>query len=97
MWNLKPLDPIPDVEWWDTTLLPVQGKDGQDPPKKFPIQDIEESDILLEKITHYVQHPVPIKNDYVENINKMVVPIHLTEKEKKKLRRMKRLEKEKDK
>jgi len=40
---------------------------------------------------------VPIKNEYVENINKMVIPIHLTDKEKKRLRKMKRIEKEKDK
>jgi U4/U6 small nuclear ribonucleoprotein PRP3 len=51
----------------------------------------------LDKITHYVQHPVPLKNDYVENINNMVVPVHLTEKEKKRLKRLKREEKEKDK
>lgn len=38
-----------------------------------------------------------MKNEYVENINKMVVPIHLTPKEKKKLKKMKREEKQKDK
>lgn len=40
---------------------------------------------------------MPIKNEYVENINKMVIPVHLTDKEKKRLRKMKRVEKEKDK
>lgn len=49
------------------------------------------------KITHFIQHPVPLKNEYVENINKMVIPIKLTEKEVKRLRKMKRTEKEKDK
>ncbi len=51
----------------------------------------------MDKITHYVQHPMKIKNEQIEAIEKMVVPIHLTEKEKKRLRRMKRLDKEKDK
>lgn len=38
-----------------------------------------------------------MRNDYIEKIESTVVPVHLTEKEKKKLRRIKRLDKEKDK
>lgn len=38
-----------------------------------------------------------LKNEYVESINKMTVPVHLTQKEKKRLRKIKRVEKEKDK
>lgn len=68
-----------------------------DPPKRFPYPDITENDFYVDKITHYIQHPKKIKNEYIEQIEKMVVPIHLTEKEKKKLRRMKRIDKEKDK
>ena len=79
--NLRPLDAIPEWEWWDLAVL-AEGK----------------ADVLfLEKITHFVQHPVPLTNDYVEGANKMVVPVHLTPKEKKRLRKMKRLEREKDK
>ena len=85
--NLKPLDPVPELEWWDSAVLREERQGG----------DEVAEDIYAEKITHYVQHPVPIKNDYIENINKMLVPIHLTPKEKKRIRKMKRVEKEKDK
>jgi len=51
----------------------------------------------MDRITHYVQHPVPLKNEAIEETKNMVIPFYLTEKEKKKLRRKKRLEKEKDK
>ena len=50
----------------------------------------------MDRITHYVQHPVPLKNEQVEAGKAVVVPFFLTEMEKKKLRRKKRLEKERD-
>jgi len=90
--NLRPLDPVPDFEWWDLNVLVPRNE-----PLKIGEEGIEESEIFMEKITHFVQHPVPLKNEYVENINKMVVPVHRTPKEKKRLRKMKRVEKEKDK
>lgn len=90
--NLKPLDPVPEIEWWDQFFLPESSEE-----KKFSTTEVKESDLFLERITHYVQHPIPIKNEHIENINSMVVPIHLTEKEKKKIRRTKRMDKEKDK
>ena len=96
--NYRSFDPIPQVEWWDAQFLPPEKLDEEGKPAtRFPYPDITDSDIYLDKITHYIQHPKQLKNEYIENINKMVVPIHLTEKEKKKLRRMKRIEKEKDK
>lgn len=58
MYNMRPLDPIPEIEWWDVTFLPAKGKDGGEPPKKFNYPIIEDSDILLDKITHYIQHPI---------------------------------------
>ena len=48
--NQKEVDPIPNIEWWDEFLLPP----GAD---QFP-QNIRNQDIYLERITHYVQHPV---------------------------------------
>lgn len=101
--NLRSYDPVPDIEWWDAAFLPPTkvAEDGapEEPAvKRFPYPEIDESkDVYLDKITHYIQHPKKIKNEYIENIEKMVVPVHLTEKEKKRLRRMKRLDKEKDK
>jgi hypothetical protein len=47
--------------------------------------------INLEKITHYIQNPIMIKNKKIENDEKMVMPVYLTEKEKKKLSRSARL------
>jgi U4/U6 small nuclear ribonucleoprotein PRP3 len=63
----------------------------------FPSGEIKDEDLYLERITRYVQHPVPLKNEKLENLNKMITPVYLTAKEKKKLSRNKRLEKEKDK
>jgi len=40
---------------------------------------------------------VPILNSKIEEINSMVMPVYLTDKEKKRLSRTKRIEKEKDK
>lgn len=51
----------------------------------------------MERITSYVQHPVPLKNEVVQATKNMTVPFYLTQKEKKKLRRKKRIDKEKEK
>ena len=55
---MRPLDPIPEIEWWDAAFLPTKSKDDGEAPKKFNYPHIEDSDILLDKITHYIQHPV---------------------------------------
>lgn len=82
---------IPEVEWWDQYLLPPD-------TKAFASNsNIQATDINLERITHYIQHPVPLRNQKVERINQIVAPIHLTDKEKRKLDRKKRLEKEREK
>lgn len=86
------IEGIPDVEWWDEFLLPPNSTE-----KTFPSEEINDSDIYMERITHFVQHPVPVRNQKIEDINKMVMPVYLTDKEKKKLCRNKRIEKEKDK
>ena len=67
--NLRSYDPIPEIEWWDAQFLPPTGLDGNDPPKRFPDIEITDSDIYLDKITHYIQHPRKIKNEYIEKIN----------------------------
>ena len=51
--NLRTLDPIPDVEWWDAQFLPPTTSE-RDGPKKFPTADIDDSDIFMDKITHYI-------------------------------------------
>ncbi len=95
--NLRSYDPIPELEWWDAQFLPPNSLNENDQPRRFNSTEVNDTDIYIEKITHYVQHPKKLRNDYIEKIESTVVPVHLTEKEKKKLRRIKRLDKEKDK
>jgi len=90
--SFREYESLPEIEWWDAALLPPESE-----TRRFPTSDITESDFYLDKITHYVQHPRTVRNEYIDNIEKMVIPVYLIEKEKKKLRRMKRLDKEKDK
>ena len=88
--NQKEVDPIPHIEWWDEFLLPPGAE-------QFP-QNIRNQDIYLERITHFVQHPVQLKNRKIEQIDKMIMPkVYLTDKEKHRLSRNKRIEKEKEK
>ena len=58
---------------------------------------IEDSDIYMDRITHFIQHPLAIKNKKLDEIERMVMPVYLTDKEKKRINRNKRLQKEKDK
>ena len=59
--------------------------------------EVEDKDLYMDRITHYIQHPVPLTNEQVEACKNMTIPFFLTEKEKKKLRRKKRIEKEQEK
>ncbi|XP_010253390.1 PREDICTED: U4/U6 small nuclear ribonucleoprotein Prp3 isoform X2 [Nelumbo nucifera] len=85
----KPKDPIPDVEWWDLPLLLsgtycdiIEGK-------------ITEDKLKMDKITIYVEHPLPIEPP-AEPAPPPPQPLKLTKKEQKKLRTQRRLAKEKD-
>ena len=77
---------IPEVEWWDAFFLP-EGKSTF--PAKVSLEDLD-----TEKITHYVQHPVPVKSKFAEADEKRELPVFLTTEEKKKLSRRHRLAKE---
>ena len=83
---------MPEVEWWDEFLMPPDSE-----RKNFPKSGICPDDVYRDRITHYVQHPVKIRNSKLEEINKIVPSVYLTDKEKKRLSRNKRVEKEKDK
>jgi U4/U6 small nuclear ribonucleoprotein PRP3 len=116
--KVKPPDPIPEVEWWDAPLLPVDQKAYlrrpaiPDPPKAGPetgpsvtadaaVKEadfaVSEKDLQLRRITDLVQHPLAVKNDYIEKVNNTPAKIMLTDREKRKQARNRRLEKEKDK
>ena len=77
---------IPEVEWWDAFFLP----EGE---TNFPTK-VCPDDINTDKITHYIQHPVPIKSKLAEADEKRELPVFLTTEEKKKLSRRHRLAKE---
>ncbi|PIA42077.1 hypothetical protein AQUCO_02100141v1 [Aquilegia coerulea] len=85
----KPKDLIPDVEWWDVPLLP-SGNYGD-----VIEGNIREDKLKMEKITIYVEHPLPIEPP-AEPAPPPPQPLKLTKKEQKKLRTQRRLAKEKD-
>jgi U4/U6 small nuclear ribonucleoprotein PRP3 len=111
--QLKAEHIVPDVEWWDAYFLPQGKKSFSpywtkdsvgnwihNIPSEIKFSDFQSEDadfFMQNKVTHYIQHPVPIKNENIEKVNKINLPIFLTEKEKKKARRLRRLEKEKEK
>uniref|UniRef100_A0A7S3TEX9 Uncharacterized protein n=1 Tax=Strombidinopsis acuminata TaxID=141414 RepID=A0A7S3TEX9_9SPIT len=74
-------EPIPDVEWWDMPFL----KEDMNGQKKAY------TEVNVEKITPYVEHPVPIKISIEKEVSDAAM-MHLTPKERKKLRRLKRQE-----
>ncbi|KAJ7527443.1 hypothetical protein O6H91_16G054600 [Diphasiastrum complanatum] len=79
-------DLIPDVEWWDAVLLPSGS-----------YKDVTEGElkVRMEKLTIYVEHPVPIEPP-AEPLPPPPQPLKLTKKEQKKLRTQRRLAKEKE-
>jgi U4/U6 small nuclear ribonucleoprotein PRP3 len=89
--SLVKVPEVPAVEWWDQFFLPNETM------TRFNPGPITEKDIFMDRLTHFVQHPVPLVNERVKADEKMTVPFVLTAAEKKKLRRKKRLQKEKDK
>ncbi|KAL1218714.1 Protein RDM16 [Cardamine amara subsp. amara] len=86
----KPKESIPDVEWWDANVL-VDGGYGD-----IAKGTISESNLKVEKLTHYVEHPRPIEPP-AEAAPPPPQPLKLTKKEQKKLRTQRRLAKEKEK
>lgn len=73
-------EPIPDVEWWDIPFL--REVDGQ--KRAY-------TEVNVEKITPYIEHPVAIKITAEKEATEAPM-MHLTPKERKKLRRLKRQE-----
>ncbi|WZZ10484.1 hypothetical protein YC2023_096405 [Brassica napus] len=86
----KPKEGIPDVEWWDASVL-TSGIYGD-------IADgvITDNDLKIEKLTHYIEHPRPIEPP-AEAAPPPPQPLKLTKREQKKLRTQRRLSKEKEK
>ena len=65
---------VPELEWWDEFFVPpapsnaaeAAPADGAKPSKHRFEGELEEKDIYADRVTHYVQHPVPLKNEQVE-------------------------------
>ncbi|XP_042512075.1 protein RDM16-like isoform X2 [Macadamia integrifolia] len=85
----KPKDPIPETEWWDIALLLSGAYDN------LSGGSITEDKLKMDKITIYVEHPLPIEPP-AEHAPPPPQPLKLTKKEQKKLRTQRRLAKEKD-
>lgn len=75
---------IPDIEWWDTYILPSQIYCKE--------EDLKES---LTGITNLVEHPIQMKPP-AESDKEPEIPVYLTKKERKKLRRQNRQEAQKE-
>ncbi|KAI9207925.1 pre-mRNA processing factor 3-domain-containing protein [Polychytrium aggregatum] len=82
-------EPPPEVEWWDVQLVPNVSYDEFDPSTDF--NDEEDP-----PITELVQHPIPIPPP-AEPDAPAPRPMMLTAKERKKLRRQRRLEAQREK
>ncbi|KAJ3188477.1 hypothetical protein HK101_009152 [Irineochytrium annulatum] len=80
-------EPPPNVEWWDAQLV--------GPDAEYESFDVD-SKVATEAITNLIQHPVPIQPP-AEPGAPPPKPLMLTAKERKKLRRQKRLEAQKEK
>jgi len=74
-------EPIPDVEWWD---MPFLREDMSGQKRQY-------TEVNVEKITPYVEHPISIKITTEKDVPDAAM-MHLTPKERKKLRRLKRQE-----
>eukprot|EP00933_Yihiella_yeosuensis_P047121 TRINITY_DN42806_c0_g1_i1.p1 TRINITY_DN42806_c0_g1~~TRINITY_DN42806_c0_g1_i1.p1 ORF type:complete len:565 (-),score=206.72 TRINITY_DN42806_c0_g1_i1:138-1832(-) len=74
-------EPIPDVEWWD---MPFLKEDEYGQKKAY-------GEVNVDKITPYVEHPIPIRITTEKEVPEAAM-MHLTPKERKKLRRLKRQE-----
>lgn len=81
------IDAVPDVEWWDASILPNRTYDdvrGAEPK----IRDA--------KIRLLVEHPVPIQPPAEPSVSGPL-PLYLTKKERKKIRTQSRIQREKEK
>ncbi|KAG5360600.1 U4/U5/U6 small nuclear ribonucleoprotein prp3 [Yarrowia sp. B02] len=77
----------PEVEWWD--LPYVQTDEG--------FQGELKTDAELDQlVTRYIQHPVMIKAPWEAHLPQGPLPLHLTKREQKRIRKQARAEKHKD-
>ncbi|CAG2118405.1 unnamed protein product [Medioppia subpectinata] len=82
-------DEIPDIEWWDSFVL-------KDNSYQSCIENKSDGNEKYDGITHLVEHPIQMKPP-AEPTKPVLLPVFLTQRERKKLRRQNRREAWKDK
>ena len=97
--ELKATNVVPNFESWDKQFLPLDFTVPltSSPSLQSTISYFEQNNLfnssMLNKVHHYIHHPIPIKNEFIEKESKTSLPIHLTLLERKRFRRLKKLEK----
>ncbi|XP_034945371.1 uncharacterized protein Prp3 [Chelonus insularis] len=74
------IEDVPNVEWWDSVIM----------SSGYPTRD-EQVQIKVTTITNLVEHPIQVKPP-TESLKPVYMPVFLTKKERKKLRRQNRRE-----
>ncbi|KAH0557933.1 U4/U6 small nuclear ribonucleoprotein Prp3 [Cotesia glomerata] len=72
---------VPNVEWWDSVIL----------ASGYPVNEDEQVQIKYSTITNLVEHPIQMRPP-TESSRPVYMPVFLTKKERKKLRRQNRRE-----
>ena len=90
---------IPAMEWWDEFYLPKQKREQRKISKAAAdVDEYDQANIQYSKTHIYVQHPVPIKPlGMITEKSIITMPTYLTKKERKKLRKATRAEREREK
>ncbi len=91
-----------EIEWWDEALLPKEIRAdksaGKLPPSTCTTEALYSVCTLEACLTHkYIQHPPPSVGYGSPSLNNVAMPIYLTKRERKRVRRQNRFEKEQDK
>eukprot|EP01038_Epipyxis_sp_PR26KG_P014609 gene14609-19618_t len=95
-----PLDVVvPSLEWWDEIFLPKELRENRKRSKAtFELDPFESLSYSNSKTLKYIQHPVPVKPlGATTDKGEVPLPMFLTKKERKKLRKSTRAAREQEK
>ena len=88
---------VPTMEWWDEAFLPKDKRDARKTNRAVAEHDdFELLQLTNSKTYKYIQHPVPTKQLGGERVEKPM-PMFLTKKERKRIRKSRRQEVEQEK
>lgn len=98
---------VPTAEWWDLPFIVRSNQTdnlknpSQSNPFSIEVEENRDTDIPIdiqireERITHYIHHPLPVESVKPKKEHP-IIPLMLTKKETKKLRRQRRMEAQKE-